>query len=286
MAYMTKEEIEIFQSLLNLQGADLDVDGIKGPLTKAAMLAFRDGLMFPVEKPTDPLLEDETVEIKAYEYTRNIAYGETSDEVKQLQAMLKYQGFGKYLGSCGIDGIFGYGTRKGVEEYVRGRGLNTKAIEKTQFRTVTKEIWEMFHLSPYDIENSKWTDEYMKCNCGGRYCNGLPKPYGVSVGLKVLLIRLENAIKAELGNDADLCLTDDIGRSGGVRCSAWNKRSGGATYSSHISGKAADWIVKGVRIVSYKNLQQIASLINPYGGCSLNYGSNGHVDTRGKRSRW
>jgi len=286
MAYMTKEEIEIFQSLLNLQGADLDVDGIKGPLTKAAMLAFRDGLMFPIEKPTDPPLEDETVEIKTYEYTRNIAYGETSDEVKQLQAMLKYQGFGKYLGSCGIDGIFGYGTRKGVEEYVRGRGLNTKAIEKTQYRTVTKEIWEMFHLSPYDIENSKWTDEYMKCNCGGRYCEGVPKPYGVSVGLKLLLMRLDEAIKVELGDEAEIGLTDDIGRNGGVRCNDWNKRCGGAKYSLHIKAKAADGIVKNVRNVNYKRIQEIACTINPYGGCSTKYPTNFHVDTRGYISRW
>ena len=40
-----------------------------------------------------------------------------SEEVRKLQEMLKLHGFGKYLGTAGIDGQFGTGTRKGVEEY-------------------------------------------------------------------------------------------------------------------------------------------------------------------------
>ena len=286
MAFITKEQSKTFQRLLNLQGADLIVDGILGRLTKAAMEAFEDGLMYPVVMPEPPPPEDNTVKITKYHYTKNVVYGETSIEVKRLQAMLKYQGFGKYLGTCGIDGIFGYGTRKGIEEYVRGRGLNTRAIEKTLYKTVTKEIWDMLCMEPYDIKNSKWTDEYMKCNCKGEYCDEVPKPFGVSQGLKLYLMRFDDAIKEEYGTAAEVCLTDDIGKNGGVRCEDWNVKCGGAKRSLHIDGKAADWIITGVRDVDYIRAQQISLMVNPYGGNSEDYPTNGHGDVRGCWSVW
>jgi len=285
MAYITKDEAKIFQRLLNLQGADLLVDGSIGPLTRDAIKAYKDGRMFTVSQDEHDSLKD-TLEIKTYGFTKETEYGEESENVKQLQAMLKYQGFGKYLGSAGIDGKFGYGTRKGIEEYVRGRGMNTPAIEKTRYKNITKEIWDIFLMKPYDIEHSIWTDEYMKCNCNGQYCDGTVKPYGVSLGLVMLLLRLEDEVKNEYGSDACIRLTDDAGKSGGIRCEKWNAKSGGVKRSAHIRGLAADVYVSGARNVDYKKVQETGDRINPYGGCSRNYSGNIHIDSRGYRARW
>ena len=75
MAYITKDEAKIFQRLLNLQGADLLVDGSIGPLTRDAIKAYKDGRMFTVSQDEHDSLKD-TLEIKTYGFTKETEYGE------------------------------------------------------------------------------------------------------------------------------------------------------------------------------------------------------------------
>lgn len=75
----------------------------------------------------------------------------------------------------------------------------------------------------------------------------------------------------------------NITKNGGYRTPTQNKKSGGAKYSQHMYGRAADIWVKG------KSPQEVYNFINSimpdYGGIGL-YDSFVHVDTRPTKARW
>jgi len=277
---MARADLKLTQTRLQAAGYYTgSIDGKYGPKTDAAINQLMDDYI----KEEEP---DEEPDPAMHEYTRDVVYNEQSEEVRKLQEMLKLHGFGKYLGTAGIDGQFGTGTRKGVEEYVRGRGLNTPLIESSKYKTVTKEIWDMFHLKVYDIENSIFTEEYFKCRCSGLYCRGAYDSYGVSLGLVMLALRLDESVKAKYGASAVLKLTVSLGKNGGNRCAKQNAIAGGAENSQHIYSRAGDFYISGVSGADYNWLQQEACIINPYGGCSESYNSVAHMDTRGNKARW
>lgn len=70
--------------------------------------------------------------------------------------------------------------------------------------------------------------------------------------------------------------------SSGYRCSAYNKRVGGAPKSQHLYGKAADIIVKGI---NSSKVAEVAENVFWDGGLGR-YSNFTHVDTRGSRARW
>ena len=67
------------------------------------------------------------------------------------------------------------------------------------------------------------------------------------------------------------------------RNKAYNKKIGGATYSQHVYGTAADIVVQGVKP---EDVAKYAEYLMPkYGGIGL-YSTFTHVDVRSNRSRW
>ena len=69
----------------------------------------------------------------------------------------------------------------------------------------------------------------------------------------------------------------------GYRTETYNKKVGGATYSQHLYGKAADIKVKGV---SPKTVATYAETLLPNKGGIGIYPTFTHVDVREVKSRW
>lgn len=65
----------------------------------------------------------------------------------------------------------------------------------------------------------------------------------------------------------------------GYRCTKWNQAVRGVKHSQHLSGKAADIIVKG------KSPKWVAKQCEDFNGLGR-YRSFTHVDVRGKKARW
>lgn len=113
--------------------------------------------------------------------------------------------------------------------------------------------------------NSKhFRDSELMCKCCGAYID--------NVALKVVL------------EDARKHFGVSVSINCGTRCKKHNDEVGGAEFSWHLSGHAADIVVKGVHpdtVYEYLNSCDYADLIG-----LGSYSTFTHVDTRGKRARW
>ena len=69
----------------------------------------------------------------------------------------------------------------------------------------------------------------------------------------------------------------------GQRCATHNKAVGGASKSSHLSGKAADFYVKGIDLATVH--RQLLSWYPDRYGIAIG-GSFVHIDVRSAPSRW
>lgn len=66
------------------------------------------------------------------EYTTLRQGNSNKEETRKLQQALKDAGYGSYLGSAGVDGIFGSGTAAAVKAYQKDNGLAVDGIAGNQ----------------------------------------------------------------------------------------------------------------------------------------------------------
>ena len=246
--------------------------------------------------------KDITETIERYPFAYGLEYGDKGDEVRKLQKLLCKWHMEYYLGEALSDGIFGDGTKEAVIEFQKG--MSQKPDGK-----VMEAVWNLLNLEPIDIsywstpqasENKKEDRKMpLSCNCNGKYCdsenNALPGR--TSVGLMILIERIQSTLKKRFGRDDILVrLTDDMDlsnatdRNGGNRCKTWNIMHGGAEDSQHTKWRAADLFLICPRIdnissPTVQDLWEVADGMNTFGGVGK-YVSNIHVDSRGARARW
>lgn len=120
--------------------------------------------------------------------------------------------------------------------------------------------------------NFKWSEFY--CNDQ----NNTPVPQNLRQNVKKLALQLEK-IRSEIGKPIKI--------TSAYRTPEYNRKIGGATNSLHVTGKAADLQVSGLKP---KDLyDKIISLIDngkiTQGGVGL-YSSFVHYDIRGTSARW
>lgn len=69
----------------------------------------------------------------------------------------------------------------------------------------------------------------------------------------------------------------------GYRTPSYNKKCGGATYSQHLYGKAADVKISGVTPEEVARF--VETILKDKGGIGI-YSTFTHIDTRSTKSRW
>jgi len=106
--------IERMQEILNKRGADLELDGIFGPKTEAAVKKYQKDKGLVVDGIVGPL---------TYWSLHTLADGDSGPEVKILQRLLNHKGF-----TLVVDGIFGAKTGAAVKKYQGDHSLVVDGI--------------------------------------------------------------------------------------------------------------------------------------------------------------
>lgn len=127
-----------------------------------------------------------------------------------------------------VDGVWGGMTETAVLEAVYTYDLDAPVAEDINVSGTTgnTELDERFRGIRY------WGPEELRCQCGGKYCNGFPALPDRT------LLELVDDIRHEAGSPAI--------RTSGLRCATWNTMQKGVSNSKHMSGKALDFYIPGL----------------------------------------
>ena len=196
-----------------------EIDGIIGPVTKAATEAFQ-----------------KAVGIKADgvfgTHTRNKSKEIISDVQEVLKALVDK--------SIKVDGLAGPKTMAATIWYQKSKGITPDGIANAETLAAIQEdapepepeTAVSGSTGTFWDEIKYFTREELKCKCGGRYCNGYPAEP------QELLVRLAERAREHFGKHAHVtsCL----------RCRQHNANEGGVANSRHMYGKAMDLYIDGV----------------------------------------
>ena len=106
-------EVRAIQHLLKFKGQDLDVDGIFGPQTRAAVLAFQNQSGLNPDGIVGPLTWS------ALTQGAQVQEGSTSQAVRAAQVLLR----NKFGFDITVDGIFGQQTENATRNFQTAHGL-------------------------------------------------------------------------------------------------------------------------------------------------------------------
>ena len=185
-------------------------------------------------------------------------YGGNIDGIwgdKSLEATIMFQ---DDFGGIAVDGICGEETEKALKHAV-AYGMPEKEVVVSKTENTTDNFWD-------GIKYFKRSEFACKC---GKYCDGFP----VEPDRK--LVETLKTIREHFHAPVTV--------SSGIRCKTHNANVGGASGSLHMSGTAADIIVKGV---SPSEVVKYAESLMPNTGGIGTYKTFTHIDVRSTKARW
>lgn len=150
--------------------------------------------------------------------------------IRQIQLLLLYLGYS--LGEA--DGLEGPRTREAVRQFQTAcGGLEADGVPGEE----TQEALRQAVARGEEMQNGFWkeiphfTKGEFACKCGGAFCNGFPAQP------EEALVRSLEKVRSHF----DVPVTI----SSGLRCPRHNRAVGGVANSRHLTGKAADFCVRG-----------------------------------------
>ena len=216
--------------LLLLDYYDGAIDGIWGPKSKTATLAFQKDFF------EDSIAHDG-------KFGASTA-GKTQEVVDRIQDIL----ISTVDSSLVDDGLAGPKTMAALKMYQEERGLPpTGRVDDATWDALMEEspnLPDRESVPEVDTpaEDSTTVVTFwagivyfkrneMRCKCGGKYCNGFPAEP------QQLLMELADRARQHFGRPAHVV--------SGLRCQRWNQIQGGVANSQHQYGEAIDIWIEG-----------------------------------------
>ena len=217
--------------LLFLNHYDGAIDGIWGPKSAAATLAFQKDFF------EDSIAHDG-------KFGASTA-GKSQEVIDRIQDIL----IATVDSSLVDDGLAGPKTMEALKLYQQSKGLpQTGRVDDATWDALMEESPNLPDREPEPEVGTPAEDpttvvtfwpgivyfkrEEMRCKCGGRYCNGFPAEP------QQLLMELADQARAHFGRPAHVV--------SGLRCHRWNQIQGGVANSQHQYGEAMDIRIDGV----------------------------------------
>lgn len=269
---MTTKQKQWQLYLLGYLDSLTDIDGVWGPKSAAATMAFQEDF-FPDAIAWDGIFGPNT-------------------EAKSIEIIDAIQDVVTAYADVALvnDGLAGQKTMEAVEAYQTAHGLNaTGIVDDATYAHIQANSGPLPDAvvgaenatakdSPAVPEESQtfgdWRDEIkffdvpkeFGCKCGGRYCNGYPAQ------MQEQVVRICDEARRHFGRPGHIV--------SGLRCQEWNRIQGGVANSQHMYGKAVDLRIDGV------TADQLLAFIQtqPHRYAYKINGTNVHVDIpKGKR---
>lgn len=159
--------------------------------------------------------------------------------IRQIQALLDYLGYNPGV----VDGVNGPLTAAAVKAFQTAAGLTADGIPGLQTQAALKAAVSNDRFAPDQSAPASGqppdtgghphiTRKELRCNCGGKHCDGFPEEPSET------LMCIAERVREHFGRPVII--------SSGVRCPTHNANVGGVANSRHLSGKAVDFRVQGV----------------------------------------
>ena len=246
----SNSEIQLFINMFNV--ATIDIDGIIGPESTAAILKFQN----QNNLTPDGIWGSET----------NACASQITKEVQEALREKCY--------ICKPDGIPGPQTLAAIESFQENNGLTADGIVGPLTRAALlgedcdNHIYSFY--DPDDLPN--FTADEFKCQCG---CGGDIQPF-----MKCKMQSLRNLLNETLNDGVD----HSIIVTSGYRCVSHNKDVGGVDGSLHTKGLAVDCYTPGMNEAKFEAIINAAHTIgltcgryNKSGFVHVQYGSSDFV---------
>ena len=165
-----------------------------------------------------------------------------------LAFLKKTDGTSYYTGE--VDGIYGRLSRKAIEDFQRsfgglavtgeGNAETDKAlchavaygIPERDPDVTDNNVGSTHQIGSFWDEIEFFDPEEMKCQCGGKYCDGFPH------AIQPLLMKILDRARRWSGHPIQVI--------SGLRCKEWNRIQKGVANSQHQYGEAVDVYFYGV----------------------------------------